>query len=78
MKINFSRVERHRDGQRLKSRAHLIDANIHTVNMIWIERLCWFVWIIIRQRRKRDHFASIDIHNCRGACLGLEVINAFF
>ena len=68
--------EGHGERHRLEGRAHLVDADIHAVDLVVGQGIDRVVRVEIRHRDQRDHLSGLDVEDHRGAGLGLEVLDA--
>ena len=60
---NLAGVERHRGGEALEGRAHLVKARRHAVQMVLVQCVYWIVRIEVRHRGHREYFARLDVQD---------------
>ena len=67
-------IERHRQGQRLEGRAHLVDAGGQAVDAGRIVGLARIVGVVVRHRHHGDDLAGVDVEDEAGRGLGLVLL----
>ena len=56
-------IQRHRRGEALEGRAHLVEAGRHAVQPVLVLRIERIVRVEIRHRRHRHHLAGLDVEH---------------